>query len=143
MVENMNTGQYVQGFYIPKLRNLTNVIIKVLGIPVPVSIMPLLIKTSNAIGYTEKQSDGYVIFIDTAILKKDEPTDFVINLFIHELWHVKQLEDGRLASNSTQTVVIWEGMRYLMATLPHENRPWEIEAKSMEPVYLGQIKEPI
>lgn len=140
MDKNMNTGQYVQGFYFPNLRRLADEVMKVLGISVPVSIMPLRIKTSNAIGYAEKKDDKYTVFIDTDALKADELSDPVISLFIHELWHVKQMETGRLSINSAGTVVLWEGMHYTMATISHDTRPWEIEAKSMESVYFEKVK---
>jgi hypothetical protein len=65
-------------------------------------------------------------------------TDPVINLFIHEVWHVRQMEDGRLINNDAYTVAIWEGVYYSME-MPHEKRPWEIEAKRMETVYFKQI----
>jgi len=106
--------------------------------------MPLKIKTSNdIIGCAEKQNDGYTIFIDPDILKKDELSDFVISLVIHEIWHVKQMEDGRMILNTAHTVVRWEGMHYTMETISHDNRLWEIEAKRMESKYLNCIKEQI
>lgn len=139
-MSEQNTGQYIHGFYFPNLRRLADVIMKVLDISVPVAIMPLRMKTSNAAGYAEKKSDGYTIFIDTDVLRKDEPTDIAINLFIHELWHVKQMETGRLDINSADTVAKWEGTHYTIAAINHDNRPWEIEAKSMESVYLEHVK---
>jgi len=143
MSEQINTGRYIPGYYIPNIRKLVDVIIKVLDISAPVFIMPLRIKTSNEIGYAEKQDAGYNLFIEPNILKKDELSDFVINLFIHEICHVKQMEDGRLLSNSANTVAVWEGTHYPMTVIQHDKRPWEIEAKRMEAVYLKRVKEQI
>ena len=144
MNEQINTGRYIPGYYIPNIRKLADVIIKTLNISSLVFIMPLKIKTSNdIIGCAEKQNDGYTIFIDPDILKKDELSDFVISLVIHEIWHVKQMEDGRMILNTAHTVVRWEGMHYTMETISHDNRLWEIEAKRMESKYLNCIKEQI
>lgn len=151
MSKQLNTGIYIPGYYIPNIRKLADVIISVLGISAPVSIMPLRIKTSDCIAYTEKQDNKYnskqgnryTIFVDTVFLKKDETTDPVINLFIHELWHVKQMEDHRLISDSEYTFAIWEGIHHPMTVIPHEQRPWEIEAYRMEDVYLEKVKEQI
>lgn len=133
---------YIQGYYIPNIIKLMGMIIKVLNIASEVSIRPLRIKTSNEIGYAEKQDSEYTIFIEPQFLKQDEVNDFVINLFIHELWHVKQMEDCRLLSNIVNTVAVWEGVYYSME-MPHEQRPWEIEAKKMEAEYLEQVKRQI
>lgn len=143
MGEQMNTGVYIKGYYIPNIRKLTDVIIGMLDISAPVSIMPLRIKTPDEIGCAEKRGGEYIVYIDQNTLRNDELSDFAINLLIHELWHVKQMEDGRLLSNSAQTVAIWEGIHYPMTVIPHEKRPWEIEAKHRNSVYLEKVKEQI
>ena len=138
--------KYIQGYYIPNISRLTEVVIKELGVSAEVDIRPLKMKTHNAIGYTEKYGNkytndrGYTIFIDPSILKADELTNSVICLLIHEIWHVKQMEDGRLINNDVYTVAIWEGVHYTM-TMPHDQRPWEIEARKMEEKYFSHIKE--
>ena len=136
------SDKYIPGYYIPNMSKLLDVVVNVLGVSSPVDIQPLKIKTLNAVGYTEKRKDKYTVFIDTNILKADELTDPVINLFIHEVWHVRQMEDGRLKNNDAYTVAIWEGVHYTM-TMPHDQRPWEIDARRMEEKYLNQIKEQI
>lgn len=149
MSEQIDTGHYIQGYYIPNIRHLADEVIKILDISAPVSIMPLRIKTSNCIAYAEKQDNKYAsnqgnrytVFVDTVILKKDELSDPVINLFIHELWHVKQMEEGRLISDSEYTVAKWEGVHYAMTVMNHKQRPWEIEARMMEGKYFSQVKE--
>ena len=80
--------------------------------------------------------------MDTNILKADELTDPVINLFIHEVWHVRQMEDGRLINNDAYTVAIWDGVYYSME-MQHEKRPWEVEAIKMEAEYFKQVKDKI
>jgi len=140
--------KYIQGYYIPNISRLAEVVIKVLGVSSEVDIRPLRMKTSDAIGSAEKSGNkytndrGYTVFIDQSILKADELTDPVISLVIHEIWHIKQMEDGRLKNNDAYTVAIWEGVHYTM-TMPHDQRPWEIEARMMEEKYLNQIKEQI
>lgn len=140
--------KYIQGYYIPNISRLAEVVIKVLGVSAEVYIRPLKMKTHNAIGYTEKYGnkytndrDGkYVIYIDAGALKADELSDPVISLLIHEIWHVKQMEDGRLMNNDVYTVAVWEGVHFPM-TIPHDKRPWEIEARMMEEKYFSHIKE--
>lgn len=137
-MEQTGTGLYIQGYYIPNIRQLTDVIIGMMDISAPVSIFP---RKSDYPGYVEKKDGGYTIYIDPAILKKDELTDFVVSLFIHELWHVRQMEAGRLTSNSAGTVAVWEGVHFAMTVIPHGKRPWEIEARMMEAKYYSQVKE--
>ncbi len=134
------SDKYIPGYYIPNMSKLLDVVVSVLGVSSTVNIQPLKIKTLNAVGYTDKRDNKYTIFIDTNILKADELTDPVINLFIHEVWHVKQMEDGRLTNNDVYTVAVWEGVYYSME-MPHEKRPWEIEASRRESEYLETIKE--
>lgn len=140
--------KYTQGYYIPNISRLAEVVIKELGVSSEVDIRPLRMKTSDAIGSAEKSGNkytndwGYTVFIDTGILKADELTDPVISLVIHEIWHVKQMEDGRLRANTEYTVAVWKGVHFPM-TIPHDKRPWEIEARKMEEKYLNQIKEQI
>lgn len=139
-MKQTGTGLYIQGYYIPNIRRLTDEVIKILDISAPVSIFP---RKSDYPGYVEKKDGGYTIYIDPAILKKDELTDFVVSLFIHEMWHVRQMEAGRLTSNSAGTVAVWEGVHYPMTVIPHGKRPWEIEAKEMAVVYDERVKEQI
>jgi hypothetical protein len=136
--------KYIQGYYIPNISRLAEVVIKELGVSSEVDIRPLKMQTSNAIGSAEKYANdrGYTVFIDPSILKADELTNSVICLLIHEIWHVKQMEEGRLMNNDVYTVAVWEGVHYTM-TMPHDQRPWEIDARRMEEKYLNQIKEQI
>ena len=134
------SDKYIPGFYIPNISKLLDVVVNVLGVSSTVDIQPLRIKTLNAVGYTEKRKDKYTVFMDTNILKADELTDPVISLFIHEVWHVRQMEDGRLINNDVYTVAIWEGVYYSME-MQHDKRPWEIEARMMEGKYFSHIKE--
>lgn len=134
------SDKYIPGFYIPNISKLLDVVVNVLGVSSPVDIQPLRIKTLNAVGYAEKRKDKYTVFMDTNILKADELTDPVINLFIHEVWHVRQMEDGRLINNDVYTVAIWEGVYYSME-MPHEKRPWEVEAIKVEAEYFKKVKE--
>ena len=138
--------KYTQGYYIPNISRLTEVVIKELGISAEVDIRPLKMKTQNVIGYTEKYGNkytndrGYTVFIDQSILKADELTDPVISLVIHEIWHIKQMEDGRLKNNDAYTVAVWEGVHYTM-TMPHDQRPWEIEAEEMAEAHFQKVKD--
>lgn len=140
--------KYIQGYYIPNISRLAKVVLKELGVSSEVDIQPLKIKTSDAISCVERHGSKYdankkakyTISIDTEILRADELSDPVISLLIHEVWHVKQMEDGRLKSNTEYTVAVWEGVHYTM-TIPHDRRPWEIEARKKELEYLNQVKE--
>ncbi len=60
-------------------------------------------------------------------------------MFIHEIWHIKQMIEGRLKFNLTQTVATWEGEEYTAYT-HHDDRAWEIEARAKEREFFKQIK---
>lgn len=140
--------KYIQGYYIPNISRLAEVILKELDVSAEVDIQPLKIKTSNAISYVERYASKYTpsekakytIFIDTEILKVDELSDPMINLLIHEIWHIRQMECGWLRANTEYTVAVWKGVHFPM-TIPHDKRPWEIEARMMEEKYFSHIKE--
>jgi hypothetical protein len=132
--------KYMHGYYIPNISGLAEVVLKELGVSSAVDIQPLKIKTTGVVGYLEKDGGHYTVYIDQSILRADELSDPVINLFIHEIWHIRQMEDRRLRANTENTVAVWEGIHYLME-MPHEKRPWEIEARMMEAKYISQVKE--
>lgn len=101
--------------------------------------MPLRLKRLDESGYAVFNAGIGTVFINTDILVKDKITPFVIKLFIHELWHVKQMSEGRLSFNNNHTIATWEGKEY-NSQIEHEFRPWEIEARRMESKYYKQVK---
>ena len=125
------------GYNIPNIEKLVDKISKVIGLIVPVYVMPLRLKRLDENGYAVFQGGKYILFINPEILKKDKLTSFVIKLFIHELWHVKQMSEGRLVFNENQTEATWEGVKY---TNKDTFRPWEIEARKMESKYYKQVR---
>lgn len=127
------------GYNIPNIEKLVDKISKVIGLIVPVYVMPLKLKRLDENGYAVFQGGKYILFINPEILKKDKLTSFVIKLFIHELWHVKQMSEGRLSFNDNHTIATWEGKEY-NSQIEHEFRPWEIEARRMESKYYKQVK---
>ena len=127
------------GYKIPNIEKLVDKISKVIGLIVPVYVMPLKLKRLDENGYAVSQGGKYILFINPEILKKDKLTSFVIKLFIHELWHVKQMSEGRLVFNDNHTIATWEGKEY-NSQIEHGFRPWEIEARRMESKYYKQVK---
>ena len=125
------------GYKIPNIEKLVDKISKVIGLIVPVYVMPLKLKRLDESGYAVFNAGIGTVFINTDILVKDKITPFVIKLFIHELWHVKQMSEGRLVFNENQTEATWEGVKY---TNKDTFRPWEIEARRMESKYYKQVR---
>ncbi|MEL7600547.1 MAG: hypothetical protein AAGU18_10690 [Proteiniphilum sp.] len=90
--------------------------------------------------YTVLQGGKYIIFVSPEILQKDRITYLVIRMFIHELWHVKQMLEGWLTFNKTQTIATWNDESYTVTT-KHKYRPWELEARQAESKYYKQVKQ--
>jgi hypothetical protein len=127
------------GFDIPNIKRIVNTVAHVLGIQNVVHVMPMKLNfDGNA--YAVKQGCEYIIFVNEKILSSDKINNFNIRMFIHEMWHVKQMMDGRLKFNYDNTKAFFEGKEYtnLMA---HENRPFEVEARKAEGIYFKQVKK--
>lgn len=127
------------GYNIPNLKRLVNIIADAFNIDAEIFIMPLRVKQFDENAYAVKQGEKYFIFVNDSYLEKDKLTDFVIRMFIHEMWHIKQMVEGRLKFNLTQTVATWEGEEYTAYT-HHDDRAWEIEARAKEREFFKQIK---
>lgn len=52
-------------------------------------------------------------------------------ILCHELWHLKQYQEGRLVVSQDHKKVIWEGKEY-DNTKEYDTRPWENEAFSKQ-----------
>ena len=127
------------GFDIPNIKLIVNTIAHVLKIENAVHVMPMKLNfDSNA--YAVKQGCEYIIFVNEKILNSDKISNFNIRLLIHEMWHIKQMMDGRLKFNYDNTKAIYNGVEYtnLMA---HEDRPFESEARKAEEIYFKQVKK--
>ena len=112
------------GFDIPNIKRMVNTVAHVLGIQNVVHIMPMKLNfDGNA--YAVKQGCEYIIFVNEKILRSDKINNFNIRMFIHEMWHIKQMMDGRLKFNHDNTKAAFEGIEYtnLMA---HGDRPSEV-----------------
>lgn len=127
------------GYNIPNLKRLVNIIADVFNIDAEIFIMPLRVKQFDENAYAVKQGEKYFIFVNDSYLEKDKLTDFVIRMFIHEMWHVKQMIDKRLSFNETHTKAYWEGNEYT-SDISHDEREWEKEARQAEQKYFKQIK---
>jgi len=127
------------GFDIPNIKRMVNIVAHVLGIQNVVHVMPMKLNF-DASAYAVKQGCEYIIFVNEKILRSDKINNFNIRMFIHEMWHIKQMMDGRLKFNYDNTKAIFEGKEYtnLMA---HENRPFEVEARKAEGIYFKQVKK--
>ena len=134
IVPNINMG-----YQIPNIKKMVNTVAHVLGIQNVVHVMPMKLNfDGNA--YAVKQGCEYIIFVNEKILRSDKISNFNIKMFIHEMWHVKQMMDERLKLNYDNTKAIYNGVEYtnLMA---HEDRPFEEEARKAEDIYFKQVKK--
>lgn len=135
IIPNINIG-----FEIPNIKKLVNTVAYIFGIKESVNVMPLRLKALDEDGYAVKQGSMFTIFINKKYLKADKINNFTIRLITHEMWHIKQMIDGRLVFNEQHTKAIWEGVEYTNLTA-HEDRPFEWEAREAERKYFKQIKE--
>ena len=127
------------GFDIPNIKRLVNTVAHVLGIQNVVHIIPMKLNFDDN-AYAIKQGLEYVIFVNEKILRSDKINNFNIKMFIHEMWHIKQMMEGRLKFNYDNTKAIYNGVEYtnLMA---HGDRPFEQEARKAEGIYFKQVKK--
>jgi hypothetical protein len=116
-----------------------NTVAHVLGIQNVVHIIPMKLNFDDN-AYAVKQGLEYVIFVNEKILRSDKINNFNIRMFIHEMFHIKQMMDGRLKFNYDNTKAIYNGVEYtnLMA---HGDRPFEQEARKAEGIYFKQVKK--
>ncbi|NLN24979.1 MAG: hypothetical protein GX163_04890 [Bacteroidetes bacterium] len=127
------------GFDIPNVKRMVNTVAHVLGIQNVVHVMPMKLNF-DANAYAVKQGCEYIIFVNEKILRSDKINNFNIRMFIHEMWHVKQMMEGRLKFNYDNTKAIYNGVEYTNL-VAHENRPFEVEARRAEGVYFKQVKK--
>ena len=127
------------GFDIPNIKRMVNTIAHVLGIQNVVHVMPMKLNfDGNA--YAVKQGCEYIIFVNEKILRSDKINDFNIRMFIHEMWHIKQMMEGRLKFNYDNTKAIYDGVEYTNL-VEHSKRPFESEARKAEDIYFKQVKK--
>ena len=127
------------GFDIPNIKLVVNAIAHVLKIENAVHVMPMKLNfDGNA--YAVKQGCEYIIFVNEKILRSDKISNFNIKLLIHEMWHIKQMIDGRLKFNDDNTKAIYNGVEYTNL-IAHEDRPFENEAREAEDKYFKQVKK--
>ena len=127
------------GFDIPNIKKLVNTVAHVLGIQNVVHVMPMKLNfDGNA--YAVKQGCEYIIFVNEKILRSDKINDFNIRMFIHEMWHIKQMMNGRLKFNYDNTKAIYDGVEYTNL-VEHSKRPFESEARKAEDIYFKQVKK--
>ena len=127
------------GFDIPNIKRLVNTVAHVLGIQNVVHVMPMKLNfDGNA--YAVKQGCEYIIFVNEKILRSDKINNFNIRMFIHEMWHIKQMMEGRLKFNYDNTKAIYNGVEYTNL-VEHNKRPFESEARKAEDIYFKQVKK--
>ena len=127
------------GFDIPNIKRMVNTVAHVLGIQNVVHVMPMKLNfDGNA--YAVKQGCEYIIFVNEKILRSDKINSFNIKMFIHEMWHIKQMMEGRLKFNYDNTKAIYDGVEYTNL-VEHSKRPFELEARKAEDIYFKQVKK--
>ena len=127
------------GFDIPNIKKIINTIAHILKIENVVHIMPMKLNLDDN-AYTVKQGCNYTIFVNEKILRSDKISNFNIKLFIHEMWHIKQMIDGRLKLNYDNTKAIYDGVEYTNL-VEYSKRPFESEARKAEDIYFKQVKK--
>lgn len=135
MVSDLNNG-----YEIPNIKKLVNVICEVLNINELIHILPLKLTKLNENGYAVRQANLNLLYIKPDILKRDKINTFNKRLFIHELTHIKQYIDGDLKMNENHTKATWKGVDYDNST-PHEDRPFEIEARKNETKLIKEVNK--
>ena len=128
------------GYSIPNLKKLVNVIAHILNIESEIFIMPLRVKELDENSYVVPSINSYIIYVNEKYLREDKITNFVIRMFIHEMWHVKQMIDKRLSFNDAHTKAYWNEKEYT-SDLSHDEREWEKEARQAEQKYFKQVKQ--
>ncbi len=128
------------GYFIPNLKKLVNVIAHIFNIESEIFIMPLRVKELDENAYVVSSINSFIIYVNELYLRKDKVSDFVIRMFIHEMWHVKQMVDKRLSFNDEHTKAYWNGNEYTSG-LSHDEREWENEARQAEQKYFKQVKQ--
>jgi hypothetical protein len=128
------------GYSIPNLKRLVNVIAHIFSIESEIFIMPLRIKQLDENSYVVPSINSFIIYVNEKYLREDKITNFVIRMFIHEMWHVKQMIDKRLLFNSEHTKAYWNGNEYT-SDLSHDDREWEKEARQAEQKYFKRVKQ--
>ena len=127
------------GFDIPNIKKIVNTVAYILGIRNVVHVMPMRLNF-DASAYAVKQGCEYIIFVNEKILRSDKINDFNIKMFIHEMWHIKQMMNGRLKFNYDNTKAIYDGVEYTNL-VEHSKRPFESEARKAEDIYFKQVKK--
>lgn len=127
------------GFDIPNIKRIVNTVAHVLGIQNAVHVMPMQLNF-DAHAYAVKHGYDYIIFVNEKILRSDKINNFNIRMFIHEMFHIKQMIEGRLKLNYDNTKAIYDGVEYTNL-VAHENRPFEQEAREAENKYFKQVKK--
>jgi hypothetical protein len=128
------------GYSIPNLKKLVNTIANVFNIESEIFIMPLRVKELDENSYVVTSINSFIIYVNEKYLREDKITNFVIRMFIHEMWHIKQMIDKRLSFNDTHTKAYWNGKEYT-SDLSHDEREWENEARQAEQKYFKQVKQ--
>lgn len=134
MVSDLNIG-----FEFPNIKKLVNVICEILDINETIFILPLKLTKLDENGYVVRTNNKNLLYIRPKILEKDKMNNFNIKLFIHELTHIKQYIDGDLVMSDDNTKAYWKGEEFDNST-PHEDRPFEKEARMNETKLLKQVK---
>lgn len=133
IIPNINIG-----YEIPNIKRLVNTAAHVLGIKKAVHVMPMKLNF-DGVAYAVKQGCEFIIFCNKDFLNKDKITNFSIRVIIHEMWHVKQMMDGRLTLNYNNTKAIYNGVEYTNL-VEHSKRPFEVEARRAEKIYFDRVK---
>lgn len=133
IIPNINIG-----YQIPNTKKLVNTVAHVLGIKDAVHVMPMKLNF-DGVAYAVKQGYQYIIFFNKDFLNKDKITNFSIRVIIHEMWHIKQMMDGRLAFNYDNTKAIYNGVEYTNL-VEHSKRPFEVEARRAESIYFKEVQ---
>lgn len=87
-----------------------------------ITATPARVKARN---YVTRVQGKYFIYLDTG-----QRESKIITVITHEMIHIQQYETGRLIQIS-EYLVSFDAEKYYLLEVPHEQRPWEIEANRL------------
>lgn len=129
--------QVVSGLEIPGLIMVANACASVLKVRSNVCILPMKFLHDDK-AFVTRDTLSFKLHLSKSIIEKDEANKETARLFIHELTHVKQMEDGELILADHGNIVIWRGKKY-NPQMDYNIRPWEKDARRAESKYIKEV----
>lgn len=128
--------QAIDGLEIPNLVRASNACAYVLKIRSKVYLLPMRVKLDEN-AYAMKDALSYKIYLSRRIIDNDRADKAIIRILLHELTHIKQMENEDLVLADNGNIAIWKGEVY-SSKAEYSTRPWEAEARKAESKYINE-----